>query len=497
MKKALIIGSGFSGLSTASFLSKQGWQVTVIEKHNMPGGRARQFKEAGFTFDMGPSWYWMPDVFERYFKCFGKNRSDYYSLKRLDPSYRIFWENETLDVPANYGELKKLFEKKEPGSGKRLDKYLEQAAFKYNTGINKLVQKPGQSWSEFIDADLIKGIFKLEVFSSIKKHIHKYFKNPELRQMLEFPVLFLGALPKDTPALYSLMNFADIKGGTWYPENGMYSIVNAMYTVAKELGVTFNFNESVTSIVTEENIAKGIKTKISDKSFETYKEYQADVVIATADYHFVETNLLPPNLRSYSESYWNKRIMAPGCLLYYIGLNKKLNNITHHSLFFDVDFEKHGEEIYITKEWPSEPLFYVSTTSVTDKKAAPEGCENLFFLIPVASGLENDTEALREKYLKKIIKRFEERTGEKITDSIIFKKTFGPADFVTEYNAFKGNAYGLANTLLQTAVLKPSCRSKKVKNLFYEGQLTVPGPGVPPALISGEVVAREIVKHFS
>jgi len=496
LKKALVIGSGFSGLSVASFLSKYGWQVTVIEKHNTPGGRARQFKEDGFTFDMGPSWYWMPDVFERYFKCFGKKSSDYYSLKRLDPSYRIFWEDEIMNVPADYGELKKLFEKKEPGSGKRLDKYLEQAAYKYNTGINKLVQKPGQSWREFIDADLIKGIFKLEVFSSIKKHIHKYFKDPALRQMLEFPVLFLGALPKDTPALYSLMNFADIKGGTWYPENGMYSIVDAMYNVAKELGVTFNFYENAIAIITKENIATGIKTEILEENFKACKEYDADVIIATADYHFVETELLPPHLRSYKELYWNKRIMAPGCLLYYIGLNKKLNNITHHSLFFDVDFDKHGREIYVTKEWPLEPLFYVSATSVTDKNAAPEGCENLFFLIPVASGLENDTESLREDYLKKIIIRFEKRTGEKIADSIIFKKTFGPADFVNEYNAFKGNAYGLANTLLQTAILKPSCRSKKVKNLFYAGQLTVPGPGVPPSLISGEVAAKEIVKHF-
>ena len=497
MKKALVIGSGFSGLSTASFLSKQGWQVTIVEKHNMPGGRARQLKEKGFTFDMGPSWYWMPDVFERYFKCFGKSRSDYYSLKRLDPSYKIFWEDDVMDVPADYEELKKLFEKKEQGSGKHLDQYLEQAAYKYNTGINKLVQKPGQSWSEFIDADIIKGIFKLEIFSSIKKHIYKYFKDPHLRQLLEFPVLFLGALPKDTPALYSLMNFADIKGGTWYPENGMYSIVNAMYKVAKELGTTFNFSENVTSIITNKNIATGIKTVISERGFETYKEYEAEVIIATADYHFVETQLLPPHLRSYDESYWDKRILAPGCLLYYIGLNKRLNNITHHSLFFDVDFEKHGKEIYSTKEWPSEPLFYVSATSVTDKNAAPEGCENLFFLIPVASGLENDTEILREQYLKKIIKRFEKYTGEKIADFIVYKKTFGPADFVNEYNAFKGNAYGLANTLLQTAVLKPSCRSKKVKNLFYAGQLTVPGPGVPPSLISGEVVAREIVKHFN
>jgi phytoene desaturase len=497
LKKAVIIGSGFSGLSTASFLAKCGWNVTVLEKHNTPGGRARQLKDEGFVFDMGPSWYWMPDVFEKYFQCFGKKHSDYYSLKRLDPSYRIYWEDEAIDMPADYEQLKKVFEKIEPGSGGKLDQYLEQAAYKYEIGINKLVQKPGQSWSEFLDWALIKGIFKLDIFSSIQKHIYKYFKNPKLRQILEFPVLFLGALPKKTPALYSLMNFADIKGGTWYPENGMYSIINAMYTLAKELGVKFYFNENVTAINTKENYATGIKSEIFENEGTVTKDYNADVVIATADYHFVETKLLPLQLRSYNESYWNKRILAPSCLIYYVGLNKKLKNITHHSLFFDVDFEKHGNEIYITKEWPSEPLFYVSATSVTDKNVAPDGCENLFFLVPVAAGLTGDTESLREKYFKKFIKRFEQHIGEEVTNYIIYKKTFGPENFVNEYNAFKGNAYGLANTLLQTAVLKPSCRSKKVKNLFYAGQFTVPGPGVPPSLISGEVVAKEVTKHFN
>ena len=497
MKQAIIIGGGFSGLSSATFLAKYGWDVTVIEKHEIPGGRARQFKDEAFVFDMGPSWYWMPDVFERYFQCFGKKRSDYYSLKRLDPSYKIFWKDEAFEIPADYEQLKNLFEKIEKGSSEKLNQYLEQAAYKYEVGINKLVQKPGQSWSEFLDWDLVKGIWKLDVFSSIQSHVRKYFKSEKLRQLLEFPVLFLGALPKDIPALYSLMNFADIKGGTWYPENGMYSIVSGMYKLAKELGVKFMFNENVTAINTENNSATGITSELFDNGQKITRHYNSDVIIATADYHFVETKLLPAKLRSYKESYWNKKVLAPGCLLYYVGLNKKLKNITHHSLFFDVDFEKHGTEIYVTKEWPTEPLFYACATSVSDKNVAPDGCENLFFLIPVAAGLRGDTEALREEYFKKIIKRFEKFIGEEVTNNIIYKKTFGPEDFVNEYNAFKGNAYGLANTLMQTAVLKPSCRSKKVKNLFYAGQLTVPGPGVPPSLIGGEVVAKEVVKHFN
>ncbi|MEO6541595.1 MAG: phytoene desaturase family protein [Ferruginibacter sp.] len=489
MKKAVIIGSGFAGLSAASFMAKAGWDVTVLEKQSTPGGRARQLKEAGFTFDMGPSWYWMPDVFERFFNCFGKKSSDYYRLDRLDPSYRIYWNDEPMDIPADYEALKKLFESIEPGSAAKLDSFLEEAVYKYEVGINKLVHKPGQSYTEFLDWDLVKGVFKLDVFTSMKKHISKHFKNPKLQQLLEFPVLFLGALPEKTPALYSLMNYADIKLGTWYPHGGMYKIVEGMFSVAEELGVKFIFNSDVNEIKVEHGKAKHV---IANKAM----AYDADVVIGAADYHFIETRLLPQNCRSYSDEYWDKRVMAPSCLLYYVGLNKKLEGVLHHSLFFDSDFEIHGKEIYTTKQWPADPLFYVCIPSVRDETVAPAGQENMFFLIPVATGLQGDTEELREAYFEKIMGRFEQYTGQNIKGSIIYKKTYSVSNFVNDYNSFKGNAYGLANTLMQTANLKPACRSIKIKNLFYTGQLTVPGPGVPPSLISGEVVAREAIKHF-
>jgi phytoene desaturase len=487
-KKVIVIGSGFAGLSAASFMAKAGWQVTVVEKHNQPGGRARQLKAEGFTFDMGPSWYWMPDVFERYFQQFGKKLSDYYQLYRLDPSYRIYWEDEPMDIPASYEALQNLFNTIEPGSGEQLDKFLQEAAYKYEVGINKLVHKPGQSLSEFLDLDLITGIFKLDVFNSIKSHVSKHFINPKLKQLLEFPVLFLGALPENTPALYSLMNYADIKGGTWFPEGGMYSIVDAMYKLATELGVKFKLNENVEEIIIQNGYAKKVRTANTI--------FEADVVIGGADYHHIETQLLPKAYRSYTDEYWDKRVMAPSCLLYYVGLNKKLKNVLHHSLFFDTSFEVHGKEIYTTKEWPTNPLFYVSATSVTDKTVAPEGCENLFFLIPAATGLQGDTEALRDHYFNMIVQRMEDKIGESILPHIIYKKSYAHSDFINEYNAFKGNAYGLANTLLQTSILKPACKSKKVENLFFTGQLTVPGPGVPPSLISGEVVAKEIMKAF-
>ena len=486
-KTAIVIGSGFSGMSVASFLAKSGWQVTVVEKHDHPGGRARKMEVQGFTFDMGPSWYWMPDVFERYFALFGKKVSDYYTLKRLDPSYRIYWPDDHWDIPADYDALKALFEKYEAGAGAALDKVMEEAAYKYEVGINKLVFKPGQSWAEFADMDLVKGLFRLDVFTSVKKHFAKHFKHPKIRELLEFPVLFLGALPEDTPALYSLMNYADIKGGTWFPEGGMHKIAEGMHKLALELGVQFLFDRSVNKLDIIDGIIRSVELNNGQKM-------DADIIVSSADYHFTETKLLPEQYRSYSESYWNKRVMAPGCLLYYVGLKKKIPGLQHHSLFFDVPFGPHARDIYTTPGWPEEPLFYVSATSVTDATQAPQGAENLFFLIPVATGLEGDDEALRNKYFNQIVQRFEARLGTAIKNDIVYLRSFSISDFKQEYNAFKGNAYGLANTLMQTAILKPSCRSKKVKNLFYTGQLTVPGPGVPPSLISGEVVSGVINK---
>ena len=487
-KKLIVIGSGFAGLSAASFMAKAGWDVTVLEKQLTPGGRARQLKEAGFCFDMGPSWYWMTDVFERYFSQFGKNTNDYYQLNRLNPSYRIYWQEEYTDIPASLKEFKELLERWEPGSGNRLDKFLNEAEYKYKLGIQKLVLKPGLSFTEFLDWEVMKGVFRLDVFTSIKSHIHKYFKHPNIRQLLEFPVLFLGALPENTPALYSLMNYADIVGGTWYPEGGMYSVVQGMYRLAMETGVKFRFAEDVNRIEIQSGVAKKVYTQ--DNS------YEADVVIGAADYQFIESRLLPASYRTYKDKYWEERKMAPSCLLYYVGLNKRLTNLSHHMLFFDSPFEQHAKEIYKSKAWPTDPLFYVSASTVSDSKAAPIDCENLVFLIPVAAGLTTDTEAIREKYFQMILTRFEKHTGQKIKEAIVYKKSYASSDFVKDYNSYKGNAYGLANTLMQTAVFRPRCRSKKVSNLFFTGQLTVPGPGVPPSLISGEVVAKEVLKSF-
>jgi len=493
--KALVIGAGFAGLSAASFLAKKGWEVTIVEKNEMPGGRARKFEAEGFTFDMGPSWYWMPDVFEKYFGSFGKKVSDFYELQRLDPSYRVYFEKATWDLPANYEALQNLFESIEPGAANALDLFLAEAKYKYEVGVGKLVYQPSISITEFIDYELIKGVFKLDVFQSMKTHIARYFKHQYIQFLMEFPVLFLGALPENTPALYSLMNYADIKGGTWYPKFGMYSIVDGMVKVAKSLGVQFKLGEEVMHIVVENGIANKVVTKMNETGVENIHLFE--VLIGAGDYHHIETHLLEKKYQSYSKKYWDSRVLAPSSLLFYVGLNKKLNGVTHHSLFFDTDFSVHGNEIYNNPMWPSNPLYYASVPSVTDATVAPIGCENLFLLIPIAAGLEGDSTDIRDKYFEVIIDRLEKKWGQTITDAIVYKRSYAVADFKNDYHSFKGNAYGLANTLLQTAFLKPSCKSKKVKNLYYTGQLTVPGPGVPPSLISGEVVANLICKQFN
>jgi phytoene desaturase len=487
MNRIAVIGSGFSGLSAACFLAKEGFRVTVHEKNDSPGGRARQLKADGFTFDMGPSWYWMPDVFENFFSAFNKKPSDYYTLDRLDPSYRVVYKkDDVLNVPAGVEALATLFEGIEPGSGTHLQRFLDEGKFKYTIGMNELARKPALSFLDFVDVKLLGGIFKLHIFQSISSYVRKFFKAPRLIQLLEFPVLFLGAKPENTPGLYSLMNYADMALGTWYPKGGMYKVIEGMVSLATELGVTFEYNSNVERLDISAMKAKGLT---ANGVFRPY-----DYIVASADYHHVEQQLLPSSHRKYSASYWQKRALAPSCLIFYVGINKKINGLLHHTLFFDEDFKQHAVEIYDSPQWPSSPQFYVSCTSKSDESVAPAGCENIFILIPVAPGL-CDSDATREKYFEMAMHRLETLLCQDIRSHIVFKQSYAHRDFIQDYNAFKGNAYGLANTLLQTANLKPSIVNTKVKNLFYTGQLTVPGPGIPPALISGQVAAQELIKR--
>ena len=484
MQKISIIGSGFSSLSAACYLAKAGKRVKVYEKNDQLGGRARILKHQGFTFDMGPSWYWMPDVFENFFADFNKKPSDYYQLLRLSPAYKVFFDDfRDLEIPANFEEIIDVFEKEEKGSGEKLKVFMADAGYNYKVAIEKIVNKPGFSPLELITPETVTKINQF--FTSISSKIRKNFKSSKLIQLLEFPVLFLGAKPQDTPLFYNFMNYADFVLGTWYPKGGMVKIVEAMVELGKELGVEYITKADVTKINTEKGVVKGIT--VGDEFI------ASDIVLSGADYAHTET-LLENNMRQYSDAYWNKKIFAPSSLLFYVGFDKKLTNVRHHNLFFDKSFDKHAVEIYDDPKWPKDPLFYASFPSITDSSVAPEGKECAFFLVPLAPGLTYEQD-LPDSYFKILLKRLEEQTNQELEKHVLFKIPFCVEDFKKEYNSYKGNAYGMANTLRQTAFLRPSIKSKKVKNLFFTGQLTVPGPGVPPALISGRIVSEQISKE--
>ncbi|MBC7641817.1 MAG: phytoene desaturase [Flavobacterium sp.] len=484
-KNIIIIGSGFSSLSAACYLAKAGNKVNVYEKNETIGGRARQLKKDGFTFDMGPSWYWMPDVFDRFFADFNKKTSDYYDLIKLSPAYRVYYGiNDFITIADNLPEIVATFDSIEKGSGKILEEFISDAKENYDIAILDLVYRPGVSPLELITVKTAKKVGQF--FSNISKDVRKKFSNQRLIQILEFPVLFLGAKPSDTPSFYSFMNYADFGLGTWHPKTGMFDVVRAMETLANELGVVFHTNSNIEKINVENSIATSVvvdgKTLVSD------------VILSGADYAHTES-LLDEQHHQYSTKYWESRVFAPSSLLFYVGFDRKLDNISHHALFFDVDFNQHAKDIYDQPKWPDEPLFYANFPTLTDKTAAPDGMESGFFLIPLAIGIE-DNEELRNKYFDKIIDRFEQLTQQSVRKNIIFKHSFCKNDFIEDYNSYKGNAYGMANTLLQSAFLRPKLKSKKVANLYFTGQLTVPGPGVPPALISGKLVSELIEKHI-
>ncbi len=489
MSTVSIIGSGFSGLSAACYLAAAGHDVHVFEKNESAGGRARQLKtDEGFVFDMGPSWYWMPDVYEKFFADFAYKVSDFYKLEKLKPAFDVVFAKGNIEhIPNDFDELCEWFEKIETGSAEKLKAFMLEAEYKYKTGMEKLVYKPGISLSEFIDIEVLRGMLRLQIFSSFSKHIRKYFKDEKLLALMEFPVLFLGAMPEETPALYSLMNYAGLKLGTWYPKGGFGKVVDSFVQLAKSLGVKFYFNSTVKKINTENNAVVSVSVNGS--------LFACDGVIASADYSHVENDLLNENEKNYTEKYWEQKTFAPSCLVFYLGVNKKINSFNHHTLFFDENLKQHSKEIYKQPQYPTKPLFYMCCPSKSDKLVAPENCENIFLLMPVASGLF-DNQEMRDNYFDIMLNRIEKHFGEHFRENIIYKKSYCINDFKNDYNAYKGNAYGLANTLMQTAILKPKIKNKKIKNLIYTGQLTVPGPGVPPAIISGKIAAGLLQKEL-
>lgn len=487
MKKIGVIGAGLSSLYAACYLAKNGYKVDVFEKNAMTGGRSQTFNLEGFKFDMGPSWYWMPDLIDKLFHDIDEKREDYFQIQRLNPSYQVVWENrESTKIPTDQNDVKKLFEKFEPEGGEKVHQFLKDAKQKYDISTLSFIENPGLKWNELLNFAVLKKAIKLDVLKSVEKDISNRFSSTKAQSILNFPVLFLGEMPSNIPSLYTLMNYADLKLGTWYPEGGMRAIAIALEKIAIDHGVQFHFNSPVQKILTQSNKAKGLQVGGKSLSY--------DAIIGGADYHHIEQHLIPKKFRRYTPSYWDKRKFAPSSLIFYLGIDKKIPNLEHHNLFFDEDLKTHGQEIYNHPCWPSKPLFYACSPSKTDKNVAPKDMENIFILMPIAPNLKDNIET-RNQYFDVIMERMEKFCGCSIKKHVIKKRSFCVDDFKSEYNSFKGNAYGLANTLRQTANLKPKMVSK-LKGLYFCGQLTVPGPGIPPALISGKIAAKQVIKNL-
>jgi phytoene desaturase len=486
----LIIGAGFGGLSAAALLSKEGFDVTLIEKNDTPGGRARLYTDNGYSFDMGPSWYLMPDVFENFFKDFDKKPEDFYQLLRIDPSYRIFFnDGQVIDVSADLEDNIELFNSFEEDGGEKLRNYLEKAEKHYNLAMEELIYRDYNSITDLISGRLLLEGFKLPLFGNMDGFISRIFENEKSKRILEYSIGFIGGSPANTPALYYIMNHVDFNLGVWYPDQGGISrVVEAIVDLAEEYGTQFKFSEEVKKI---EVLGRKVWKVVTDKG-----EYKPDLIIANSDYPYTELELIDEPHRSYKEEYWSSRIIAPSALVLYVGIDKKLEKLEHHNLYLAEDWDEGFESIFNPKkaDWPESPSYYVNVTSKSDSTVSPEGGETLFILVPLAPGLE-DTPELREKYYKKIMNHLESLVGESIIGSEVTKRIFCVNDFKEDYNAYKGTALGLTHTLRQTALFRPSHHSKKIDNLYYTGHYTHPGIGMPMTIISSQILANLVKKY--
>lgn len=487
MKKVIIIGAGFGGLSTAAFLSKYGFDVTVLEKNSQVGGRASTYIEKGFLFDKGPSWYLMPEIFERFFKNFNKNFFDYYKLVKLDPNYRLFFEDgQVIDVPSNIESVKDIFESFEKGSSRKLEEYINNSTYQYNL-IDKFLYRKYESIKDIIDLKLLTDGIKLNIFNYMDGYVKRFFKNKKLRQILEYTTVFLGSSPYNTPAFYSIMSHVDFKSGVYYPFEGFSKVAQAYAEVAKDFGCKILLNKEVKKIVVKNGIAKGVET--NDGFFDS------DVVVSNADFYFTENSLLEPLYKSFDKKYWNRKILGPSAFLIFLGIKKKIEKLKHHNLYLVDDWENHFKTIFDIQKMPENPSFYISATSKTDKTTAPEGCENLFVLVPIASGIE-DNDSLREQFFELIVEKISRLVGFDLKENILVKKIYSINDFVEDYNSYKGNALGLSHAKFQTAIFRLPYKSKRVNNLFFVGHYTHPGIGVPMVTIAGEVLSKCIKEKY-
>ena len=499
MKHVVVIGAGFAGLTSAVLLAKDGFKVTLLEKNQQVGGRARLWHTDGYTFDMGPSWYLMPEVFERIFNLVGVNRADYYRITRLNPAYKVFFENpgaaQSIDIPGSRDELAGVFEEFEKDGAQSLEAFLNDAAYKYRVAMSEFLYRDFRSPREFFNRRLMTEGIKLHVFRRLDHYVRQYFQNHRARKILEYASVFLGSNPVITPALYSLMSHVDLNLGVWFPEGGMGRVALAFSRLAQEQGCRVITGAQVSGV----GISNGKITEVqyiqqSGDEPEDSRErlrIKADFVLNTADYHWMEHSILQKPYRSYSSAYWKKKIVAPSMFLAYMGIGRKLPQLAHHNLYFADKWEKHFDTLFESPKWPENPCWYISRTTATSSAMAPPGKENIFLLVPVAAGLD-DGDQQRETFFEMMLDHVKKTTSIDLSADLEFRSLYSHRDFRSDYNSFKGSALGLAHTLFQTAVFRPSRQSRKLSNLFHAGQYTHPGVGVPMVIISAELAVNAI-----
>lgn len=483
-RTCIVVGGGLGGLATAALLAEQGHHVTVLEKNAQVGGRASVLKLQGYTFDMGPSWYMMPEVFAQFFALFGKTIPDVYQLERLQTHYKVFFEGgRQYAIKSDGAANMRLFSELEPDGGIKLDRFLKESKYLYDQALSQLIMLNYRSLRPLLNPVLVARILSYDLFRSFHDYTKRAFRNPDLQKMLEFTTVFLGGSPYNTPAFYRLIAHADYTLGIYHPMGGMYKIVEAVQQLAIERGVIIKTNQDVTRIETVGRQAVAVHTQD--------QRYPADLVVANADYHYCETQLLDSTVQTHRQAYWDKAVVSPSAFLMYLGVKGKLPQLEHHNLYFGANWDEHFAAVYQDRQWPRDPSYYVHCPSRTDHSLAPADGETVIVLVPVAAGLA-DTPEIRRRFLQQILRHLSSLIGEEIEPRLAAEQLFTVNDFAQRYHAYRGSAFGLAHTLWQTAVFRPKNFSRKVRNLYYVGQYTNPGVGVPMVLLSAQIVAKMV-----
>lgn len=482
-----VVGGGFGGLAAACYLAQAGADVELVEKNERLGGRASLLETDGFRFDMGPSWYLMPDVFERFFNQFDRDVTEYYTLDQLDPHYRIFFKDgDQVDITPDREQVIETFESYEQGAGDALREYLETSEQHYSVAMENFVYEDRPRLRDWIDRDVMSAApIGFQLLGTMDDYVAGYFDHPKLQQIMQYTLVFLGGAPKNTPALYNMMSHVDFNMGVWYPEGGIAGVVDAISDLASELGVTTTLDTEISEITRQRD---GFRLEAVDG-----ERFHPDIVVSDADYAHTEQDLLSSPERQYDAEYWDERTYAPSAFLMYLGVEGDVESLSHHTLVLPTDWDYHFDQIFDDPAWPDDPAYYLCVPSKTDDTVAPDGHSALFVLVPIAAGLQ-DTTDIREEYRDFVLRDIAANTGVDLHDRIVCEEIFSIEDFASAYNSWNGTALGLAHTLRQTALFRPPHRSDAVDGLYFAGGYTTPGIGMPMCLISGEHAASAVIE---